>query len=172
MPVTPVKRKSMKGGERKGVVRSLWLAAGAVSFGLGTAGTVLPLLPTVPFYMVTLFCLARGSERFHRKFLNSSLYRKTVGAYEKDKSLTLRAKTAILLSVSAVMGTGGLFFPSHTAGRRGDSRCLDSACDSAGMYRKNKKDGSRLSRRIRKGVMNKCWGRHRKVSPPNIYHRT
>ena len=109
MPVTPVKRKSMKGDERKGVVRYLWLAAGAVSFGLGTAGTVLPLLPTVPFYMVTLFCLARGSERFHRKFLHSSLYRKTVGAYEKDKSLTLRAKTAILLSVSAVMGTGAYF---------------------------------------------------------------
>lgn len=28
----------MKGSERKGVVRYLWLTAGAVSFGLGTAG--------------------------------------------------------------------------------------------------------------------------------------
>ena len=35
---------------------------------LGTAGIVLPLLPTVPFYMLTLFCLARGSERFHNMF--------------------------------------------------------------------------------------------------------
>ena len=50
------------------VVRYVFLAIGAISFALGTAGIVLPLLPTVPFYMLTLFCLARGSERFHKMF--------------------------------------------------------------------------------------------------------
>ena len=43
------------------VVRYVFLAIGAISFALGTAGIVLPLLPTVPLYMLTLFCLARGS---------------------------------------------------------------------------------------------------------------
>nr|WP_233542630.1 YbaN family protein [Veillonella sp. AF42-16] len=54
------------------VVRYIFLTIGAISFGLGTAGIVLPLLPTVPLYMLTLFCLARGSERFHKMFLESS----------------------------------------------------------------------------------------------------
>ena len=74
---------------RNVVVRYVFLTIGAISFALGTAGIVLPLLPTVPFYMLTLFCLARGSER--------------------DKALTLRAKLSILVSVSAIMAVGAYF---------------------------------------------------------------
>ena len=91
------------------VVRYIFLTVGAISFVLGTAGIVIPLLPTVPFYMLTLFCLARGSERFHKMFLESSLYQKTVGAYERDKALTLRTKLSILLSVSTIMAIGAYF---------------------------------------------------------------
>ena len=94
---------------RNVVVRYVFLTIGAISFALGTAGIVLPLLPTVPFYMLTLFCLARGSERFHKMFLESSLYQKTVAAYERDKALTLRAKLSILVSVSAIMAVGAYF---------------------------------------------------------------
>ena len=91
------------------VVRYIFLTVGAISFVLGAAGIVIPLLPTVPFYMLTLFCLARGSERFHKMFLESSLYQKTVGAYERDKALTLRTKLSILLSVSTIMAVGAYF---------------------------------------------------------------
>jgi uncharacterized membrane protein YbaN (DUF454 family) len=91
------------------VVRYIFLTIGAISFVLGTAGIVIPLLPTVPFYMLTLFCLARGSERFHKMFLESSLYQKTVGAYERDKALTLRTKLSILASVTTIMAIGAYF---------------------------------------------------------------
>ena len=101
----------MKTTEQHGnvVIRYIFLTIGAISFALGTAGIVLPLLPTVPFYMLTLFCLARGSERFHKMFLESILYQKTVGAYERDKALTLRAKLSILLSVTTIMAIGAYF---------------------------------------------------------------
>ena len=88
------------------VVRYVFLTIGAISFALGTAGIVLPLLPTVPLYMLALFCLARGSERLHKMFLESSLYQKTVGAYERDKALTLRTKLSILASVTTIMAIG------------------------------------------------------------------
>ena len=91
------------------VIRYIFLTIGAICFCLGTAGIVLPILPTVPFYMLTLFCLARGSERFHRMFLESPLYKKTVGAYERDKALTLRAKLSILASVTTIMLIGAYF---------------------------------------------------------------
>ena len=91
------------------VIRYIFLTIGAISFCLGTAGIVLPILPTIPFYMLTLFCLARGSERFHRMFLESRLYKKTVGAYERDKALTLRTKLSILASVTTIMLIGAYF---------------------------------------------------------------
>ena len=91
------------------VIRYIFLIIGAISFCLGTAGIILPILPTVPFYMLTLFCLARGSERFHRMFLESRLYKKTVGAYERDKALTLRTKLSILASVTTIMLIGAYF---------------------------------------------------------------
>ena len=91
------------------VVRYVFLALGAITFALGTAGIVLPLLPTVPLYMLALFCLARGSERLHKMFLESSLYQKTVGAYERDKALTLRTKLSILASVTTIMAIGAYF---------------------------------------------------------------
>ena len=91
------------------VVRYVFLTLGAITFALGTAGIVLPLLPTVPLYMLALFCLARGSERLHKMFLESSLYQKTVGAYERDKALTLRTKLSILASVTTIMAIGAYF---------------------------------------------------------------
>ena len=94
---------------RNVVVRYVFLTIGAISFALGTAGSVLPLLPTVPFYMLTLFCLARGSERLHKMFLASSLYQKTVAAYERDKALTLWTKLSILASVTTIMAIGAYF---------------------------------------------------------------
>ena len=91
------------------VVRYVFLTIGAISFALGTAGIILPLLPTVPLYMLALFCFARGSERLHKMFLESSLYQKTVGAYERDKALTLRTKLSILASVTTIMAIGAYF---------------------------------------------------------------
>ena len=49
--------------EPTGVIRYIWIILGAISFGLGSLGIVLPLLPTVPFYLFAVFCFARGSKR-------------------------------------------------------------------------------------------------------------
>lgn len=91
------------------IVRYVFLTIGAISFVLGTVGIVLPLFPTIPFYMLTVFCFARGSERFHKMFLASRLYQMTVGNYERDKALTLRTKLSILGFLTIIMAIGAYF---------------------------------------------------------------
>ena len=43
-------------------LKIVWIVLGFLCLGLGTIGIVLPILPTVPFYMATLFCFAKSSK--------------------------------------------------------------------------------------------------------------
>ena len=72
------------------VVRYVFLTIGAISFALGTAGIILPLLPTVPLYMLALFCLARGSERLHKMFWSLVYIKRLLVLMNAIKRLTLR----------------------------------------------------------------------------------
>lgn len=56
--------------------RLVFIIVGCITLGLGTIGVVLPILPTVPFYMITLFCFANSSEKLHRWFIGTNLYKK------------------------------------------------------------------------------------------------
>ena len=57
-------------------LKIIWIVLGFICLGLGTIGVVLPILPTVPFYMATLFCFAKSSERLHQWFTGTKLYKK------------------------------------------------------------------------------------------------
>ena len=54
--------------------RLLLIAAGWISLILGVIGIVLPLLPTVPFFLLTVFCFAKSSERLSVCFKSTSQY--------------------------------------------------------------------------------------------------
>ena len=49
----------------KHTLKIFWMILGFLCLGLGTVGIVLPILPTVPFYMATLFFFANSSEKSH-----------------------------------------------------------------------------------------------------------
>ena len=42
--------------------KAFFVALGCISLALGTIGIALPILPTVPFYLLTAFCFANRSE--------------------------------------------------------------------------------------------------------------
>jgi len=83
-----------------------WIILGFLCLALGTIGVFLPVLPTVPFYLVTAFSFAKSSERLHNWFVNTKLYKKNLESFVERKAMTLKTKLSILISVTLVMGFG------------------------------------------------------------------
>ncbi|MCI5918089.1 MAG: YbaN family protein [Roseburia sp.] len=88
--------------------RILFVILGCLSLGLGTVGIVLPLLPTVPFYLATVFFFANSSKRLHDWFTGTKMYRKHLESYVKKEGMTVRTKATIMASASLMMGIGFL----------------------------------------------------------------
>lgn len=84
-------------------IKLLWLMIGIVSMVLGAIGVVLPVLPTTPFLLLASFCFAKGSDRFHKWFIGTKLYKKHLESFVTSRSMTLKTKLCILLPASAML---------------------------------------------------------------------
>ena len=84
----------------------VYLIIGCVGLGLGTVGTVLPILPTVPFYLLAAFCFAKSSERLHKWFVGTKLYKDNLESYVKGEGMTIKTKVRIMVTVTFLMAFG------------------------------------------------------------------
>ena len=87
----------------KSPIKLLWLMIGIVSMVLGAIGVVLPVLPSTPFLLLASFCFAKGSDRFHKWFIGTKLYKKHLESFVTSRSMTLKTKLCILLPASAML---------------------------------------------------------------------
>lgn len=78
----------------------LFIIGGLIAFGLGTLGIFLPLLPTVPLYLLTLILFANSSDRLHAWYVKTGLYKRFLLPYLKAGGLTRRYKTWLIIFVS------------------------------------------------------------------------
>jgi hypothetical protein len=99
------------------IKRAIYLVLGCVSLVLGCVGAVLPLLPTVPFLLLTAYCFARSSQRLNDWFRGTKLYKEHLESYVQKKGMTMRTKLTILGSVTLLMGIGFLMMSRVPVGR-------------------------------------------------------
>lgn len=88
---------------RKDYMKIIYVILGFISMGLGIAGSFLPGLPTVPFLLLASFFFARGSERFHGWFTQTRIYKNYLEDFEKNRSMTLKAKIGLLYLSSTMI---------------------------------------------------------------------
>lgn len=84
----------------------IFLIIGCLSLALGCVGIVLPILPTVPFFLLTVFCFANSSQKLHDWFIGTQMYKKHLESFVQKKGMTVRTKATILTSVTALMTVG------------------------------------------------------------------
>ena len=89
--------------------RVLFVISGFIMCGLGTAGIFLPLLPTVPFYLLAVYCFARGSTKYENWLRNTKIFKKKVYFFEKYRVMTFKSMFSILIFVSVILALTCLF---------------------------------------------------------------
>ncbi len=99
------------------IKKGLFIALGCISLALGTIGIVLPILPTVPFYLLTAFCFANSSQRLHDWFVHTTVYKKYIGSYFRRRGMTKKAKCLLIGTVTAIMVPGFILMDKVPVGR-------------------------------------------------------
>ena len=89
-----------------GFKRMIFLIIGCVCLALGCVGIVLPILPTVPFFLATVFCFSQSSQKLHDWFLRTRMYKNNLESYVKGGGMRAKTKAKILITVTALMVFG------------------------------------------------------------------
>ena len=99
------------------VKKIIYVVLGCICLALGTVGVVVPILPTVPFYMATLFFFSRSSQRLNDWFVGTELYKKHLKSFKEGKGMLMKTKVSILTTVTLLMGFGFFMMKSVPVAR-------------------------------------------------------
>ncbi|RAQ30093.1 DUF454 domain-containing protein [Hydrogeniiclostridium mannosilyticum] len=100
-----------------GIRKVLYIAVGCIGVGIGAVGAVLPLLPAFPFLLLAAFCFAKSSEKLHRWFTGTKLYKNNLESYVNGKGMTWKTKIRIMITVTLLMTVGFLMMRQVLIGR-------------------------------------------------------
>ena len=85
-------------------MRIVWIIGGLVSLGLCILGIPLPLLPTVPFLLLTAFCFSRSSDQLHGWLLAHPTLGPPIHNWRQSGAISRSAKITSTAMITASLG--------------------------------------------------------------------
>jgi uncharacterized membrane protein YbaN (DUF454 family) len=84
-------------------MRFIWFTFGSITLFLAFLGVLLPLLPTVPFLLLSAFFFAKSSERVHAWLLNHKIFGKMIQDWNERGAIDRKAKYFSTVSILLVI---------------------------------------------------------------------
>lgn len=88
---------------RFNIFKFIYIGLAFFFLALGIIGIALPVLPTTPFLLLASYFFTKGSDRFNRWFMSTSIYKNHLEEFVETKSMTLKKKLCILIPVSIIL---------------------------------------------------------------------
>lgn len=102
--------KRQKAGTRVSYFRrALLISIGFFLLILGIIGVFLPVMPTIPFFIIASLCFSGGSNRFHNMLLNNRWIGSHVKNFQEHKEMELRKKVFVIVFQWIALGVTTIF---------------------------------------------------------------
>ena len=95
------------------LLRYLWGSLGFVGLGLAVIGVMLPIMPRVPFLLLSAFGFARSSPRFHRRLMTHSVFGPQIRQWQDHRAISFRVKVISIGSMAGGLCISFFLLPPH-----------------------------------------------------------
>lgn len=99
------------------IKKIIYLILGCIGLALGAIGVVIPLIPSFPFLLLALYSFSKSSERLHKWFTKTKLYKNNLESYSKGEGMTKSTKIKIMMTVTILMTIGFIMMYNIPVGR-------------------------------------------------------
>lgn len=87
----------------------IYIIVGCIFVGLGFMGVFVPLMPTTPFLLVSLFCFSRSSQTNKEWLINHKILGPYVSSYVDNGIMPVKIKVRTLILMWSVCIMSGIF---------------------------------------------------------------
>jgi len=84
--------------------KGLFAVLGWLSLGIGTIGIFLPLLPTVPLWLLSAWCFSKSSKRLHNWLLNHRYCGPVIRQWQNGQGISPNIKRRAIATIWLSMG--------------------------------------------------------------------
>lgn len=85
-------------------MRALYFIGGMFAVALAVIGTALPIMPTVPFLIVAVFCFARSNPALEKRILDHPYFGPQVRDWQERRAIS--RKTKVIAIGAMTIGVG------------------------------------------------------------------
>ena len=83
--------------------KKIYIALGFLSLGLGVLGSVLPVLPTTPFVLLSAYLFSKSSEKWYKWLISIPKFGKNIEDWNDHGVISKKAKITCFISITLVI---------------------------------------------------------------------